>query len=181
MTTVIRHEAQNFRILFGQMTGQVRLIVRAISDLRNDLRMASNCIINIGCAVYTELCGRRALMTGPERPIVEHFMLEDAIGRRMPIHLRTITSWDMLEHIIREQFQGRSGEHRVARNLYALQDHATRMEVSRSTPWNRAFRPYQKVNMSILCKQMPEASHGASKSCPWCHHVASGGDAEIQW
>ncbi|KAF4986960.1 hypothetical protein FDECE_15678 [Fusarium decemcellulare] len=180
----IKQQAQDLQVFLGRIATQVKFILQAISSMRDDLKQAYLCIITIGYAVCNELLGLRTLVTRLERPVVEeHFTLEDAIGRRLPIHLRTITSWDTLEHIIREQFKGRNGEHRVARHRYALQDHATHNELSRSTPWSRAFRPYQKVNMSILCNEMPNESHTApTKSCPRCHHGCSSGETtEIQW
>ncbi|KAJ3525708.1 hypothetical protein NM208_g11523 [Fusarium decemcellulare] len=182
-TATIKQQAQNLHVFLGQVASRVNLTLQTISSMGDDLRQASRCVITIGSAVYKELRGLRALVTRLERPIIEeHFTLEDAIGRRIPIHLRTITSWDTLDHIIREQFKGRNGEHRVARHRYALQDHATHNELSRTTPWSRAFRPYQKVNMSILCNEMPNESHTApTKSCPWCHHGCSSGEiTEIQ-
>ncbi|KAK7424646.1 hypothetical protein QQZ08_008529 [Neonectria magnoliae] len=182
--TAIKDQAQSIQSFVDQFASRLSLGIQTVLSMGNDLKQASGRIVDIGFAVYGELQGLRALATRLERPIIEqHFTLEGAIGRRIPIHLQVITSWDTLEHIIREQFKGKSGEHRVTRHQCALEDHASQAELSRSTPWSRAFRPYQKVNMSILCKEVPRRDRDVlKKSCPWCQHVSySEETTEIQW
>ncbi|KAH7144342.1 hypothetical protein B0J13DRAFT_635422, partial [Dactylonectria estremocensis] len=184
MTATIKQQTLSLHDLFGQFTNRVSLTLQTVSSMGSDLKLASSRIIRIGSVVCSELRGLRSLVMRLERPVVEeHFMLDDAIGRQIPIHLRAVTSWDTFEHIIREQFKGKNGEGRVARRRYALQDHATHNELSSSTPWSRAFRPYQKVNMSILCKEMPNDSNSMqTTSCPSCHHVSPSGETtEVQW
>lgn len=99
----------------------------------------------------------------------EHFVLEDATGRAFPIPLKTVTSWAMFEYILQEHFRGRTGAHRVLRRRYMLSERATSIEVERSTTWEIAFRPYQRVDMSIMCKA-PEIETDVDKlcTCPFC-------------
>lgn len=113
----------------------------------------------------------------------EHFVLEDATGRPIPIHLKTVTSWAMFEYILQEHFKGRTGAHRVGRKRYMLNERATSMEIDRTKIWANAFRPYQRIDMSILCKA-PSTQTDVDKSttCPFCgKQSTSGMDVQVKW
>lgn len=113
----------------------------------------------------------------------EHFVLEDATGRAFPIPLKTVTSWDIFEYILQEHFKGRTGAHRVGRRRYMLSERATSMEVDRTTTWANAFRPHQRIDMSILCKA-PAMDTDVDKSttCPFCgRQSTSGMDVQVEW
>lgn len=113
----------------------------------------------------------------------EHFVLEDATGRAFPIPLKTVTSWDLFEHILQEHFKGRTGAHRVVRRRYMLSERATSMEVDRATTWANAFRPYQRIDMSILCKApATDVDVDMSSTCPFCgKESTSGMDVQVKW
>ncbi|CEI70388.1 unnamed protein product [Fusarium venenatum] len=84
-------------------------------------------------------------------PSDEHFILEDITGRVFPIHLKTITSWEILQFILSERFKGKKGARRVQHKRYTLRENKTQRLINRSIPWDSAFLPYQKVNMSLMC------------------------------
>ncbi|KZL80931.1 hypothetical protein CI238_06673 [Colletotrichum incanum] len=105
-------------------------------------------------AVSGEPSGIRAALVRLERPLSdEHFILEDATGRVFPIQLKIITSWEALEFIIADRFKGKKGANPIRRNRYSLQERATQREIIRSTDWESAFLPYQRVDMSLLCTE----------------------------
>ena len=107
----------------------------------------------------------------------EHFVLEDATGRSFPIHFKTIISWDSFEFILADQSKGRKGERRTRRKLYSLYESNSRLEIDQSVAFGDAFVPYQKVNMSLVCKTLePVTPNRAtdSSSCPWCRTVSPG-------
>ncbi|KAK6222550.1 vegetative cell wall protein gp1 [Colletotrichum tabaci] len=111
-----------------------------------------------------------------ERPVSEEFfLLEDATGKVFPIHLRTITSWEAFEYIIVDRFKGRKGAHRIQRKRYSLQERATRRAVDRSVDWDSAFLPYQKVDMSLMCREAQRATPTkSSPTCPRCFTESPG-------
>ncbi|KAM0244019.1 hypothetical protein ACHAP5_006683 [Fusarium lateritium] len=110
-------------------------------------------------------------------PSDEHFMLDDITGRAIPIHLKTVTSWEMLDFILKERFKGKKGARRIQRKLYSLQEDNTHRGVNWSTPWESAFLPYQKVTMSLMCKEA-KASNTGQKDAPTCPFCQTPSDAE---
>jgi len=108
----------------------------------------------------------------------EHFVLEDATGRSFPIHMKTITSWEAFNFILEDQFKGKKGERRTRRKLYSLHESSSNLEIDRSAHFESAFMPYQKVDMSLICKapMAPTTSDGETglSSCPWCKTVSPG-------
>lgn len=180
----ITEQSQNMRRLMADLVALFILGFQMVYQIGGELKQTSLFILSIGSTIYTELSGLHSLFTRLESSISEeYFTLQDAIGRTLPIHLRTIASWEDLGYIIQRRFEGMKGGRRVARHQYALEDHASRKELNQSMPWDHAFRPYQKVNMSILCKDSLDTPGEVSKrSCPWCRHLASGEESvEIKW
>lgn len=180
----ITQQSQNMQRLMEELMSLVILGLQMAYYIGGELKQTSLFILSIGSTIHAELRGLHSLFIRLERPISEeYFTLQDAIGRTLPIHLRTITSWEDLGYIIQRRFEGMKGGRRVARHKYALEDHASRKELNQSVPWDHAFRPYQKVNMSILCKDsLDKPSEVPKRSCPWCRHIASGEEtAEIKW
>lgn len=124
------------------------------------------------------------MFMGLERPLSdEHFVLEDATDRAFPIHMKTVTSWDVFEYILQEHFKGRTGAHRVLRRRYMLNERATSMEIDRNRAWANAFRPYQRVDMSILCKApATETDVDNSTACPFCGRKSTSDmDVQVKW
>ena len=108
----------------------------------------------------------------------EHFVLEDATGRSFPIHMKTITSWEAFNFILEDRFKGKKGERRTRRKLYSLHESASHLEIDRSAHFESAFVPYQKVDMSLICRApvTPTADDGDTglSRCPWCKTVSPG-------
>ncbi|UZP42973.1 hypothetical protein NXS19_010789 [Fusarium pseudograminearum] len=116
----------------------------------------------------------------------DHFILEDITGRRFPIHLKTITSWAVLEFILEERFKGKKGARRIQQKRYTLRESKTHREIDGSIPWDSAFLPYQEVNMSLMCNEVEsnDTNGKAASSCPFCKmlsdSLASTG-VEVKW
>lgn len=162
----------------GWMNYMERRILSQLSDLREHFQSSTAQIFSILFAVSGELSNIRAIVMRLERPFgEEYFILEDVTGRSFPIHLKTITSWSALEYVINDRFKGKKGSHRVRRGQYSLYERATRQQVNRVIDWDSAFMPYQRVDMSLLCRQS-----ALSSSCPHCGTVSDSqtGD-EVKW
>lgn len=118
-----------------------------------------------------------------ERPIAEEFFtLEDAAGRIIPIHLRTVDSWDAFRLLLAIRFKDRKGACRVARNRYTLQEHGSRKTIEQNLPWDITFIPGQRVNMSVFCRCPDSFNDNSLSSCPKCGVVSQLPlDVDIQW
>ncbi|KAM0470431.1 hypothetical protein ACHAP7_009495 [Fusarium lateritium] len=142
-------------------------------------------MISMMFTITGDLGSIRAIIMRLDRgPRDEHFVLDDITGRAFPIHLKTITSWEMLDFILKERFKGKKGARRIQRKLYSLQDN-THRGVDWSTPWESAFLPYQKVTMSLMCKEAKASNTGQKEvpTCPFCQtpsHAETGVEAECQ-
>ncbi|KAK0737418.1 hypothetical protein B0T21DRAFT_383396 [Apiosordaria backusii] len=152
-----------------------------LSGLGVDLKSSASQILTLMFTMSQDLTSMGAVLLRLERGIDngEHFVLEDATGRAFPIHLKTITSWEAFEFILNDRFKGRKGERRIRRKLYSLHESASHQEIDRSATFEDAFVPYQKVDMSIVCKapEVPQANGAGDtglSSCPWCHTVSPG-------
>jgi hypothetical protein len=52
------------------------------------------------------------------------------------------------------------------RKRYLLKEHVTGKKVDRALDWDSAFLPYQKIDMSLMCRELqPRRSRS---SCPRC-------------
>uniref|UniRef100_L2FUV4 Ubiquitin-like domain-containing protein n=2 Tax=Colletotrichum fructicola (strain Nara gc5) TaxID=1213859 RepID=L2FUV4_COLFN len=117
---------------------------------------------------YLGVIGRQVL-SRLEPMSDEDFVFEDATGRVFPIYLRTIMSWEVFEFIIVDRFKGKKGSHRIQKGRYTLQERATGREMDRSLDWESAFSPYQRVSMSLICRDARRTMKWAtSASCPKC-------------
>ncbi|KAF2092431.1 hypothetical protein NA57DRAFT_50298 [Rhizodiscina lignyota] len=119
-----------------------------------------------------------------ERSLIqEPFILEDAIGRIAPVHLQFINSWDAFEAVIDARFKGIQGHRKVMDKEYTLQDHTSGIEVSRKRPWEGAFLPGGRIDMSfVFGDDLPAAAKESGASCPNCHTASDGAtDLEIRW
>jgi hypothetical protein len=83
----------------------------------------------------------------------EPFILEDAIGCKAPVHLQFINSWDVLHAVLKVRFRAIQAADKVSRNEYCFQDRATGREVVRTRPWEGAFLPGQRVDMSFVLER----------------------------
>ena len=153
----------------------MNLVVR----LGGELKRSTIQILSFVVAISAELQSLRAVVMRLERPLnEEYFTLEDAMGYVFPIHLRTITSWNILQYVLRDKFRGRKGARRVLRGKYVLRERGTYRELSQTLPWEMAFRPHQRVDMSLICRD----SRLSLSNCPRCKAVApSGMSTEVKW
>ncbi|KAL1874869.1 hypothetical protein Daus18300_003410 [Diaporthe australafricana] len=156
-----------FLVNFGK---KVFARLNILSHLAKDIQNSTTQVLSLVFTISTGVAELRSMIMKIEWPLRdEHFVLEDATGRAFPIPLKTVTSWAMFEYILQEHFKGRTGAHRVLRRRYMLSERATSIEVERTTTWEIAFRPYQRVDMSIMCKA-PETETDVDKlcTCPFC-------------
>lgn len=99
--------------------------------------------------------------------IQEPFILEDAIGRITPVHLQFINSWEAFDSVLTARFHGLPGVEKIMRKEFVLQERATHREITRTQPWESAFRPGQLVDMSMVFNRTTKAEPEKNK-CPYC-------------
>ncbi|TIC95718.1 hypothetical protein CH35J_007903 [Colletotrichum higginsianum] len=173
---MIRSSNQSLKGYFGMIGRRILSRLDFISRLGIELKSSTAQLISMVLTVSAELSSIRTVIMRLERPVSEEFfLLEDATGKVFPIHLRTITSWEAFEYIIVDRFKGRKGAHRIQRKRYSLQKRATRRAVDRSVDWDSAFLPYQKVDMSLMCREAQRATPTkSSPTCPRCFTESPG-------
>lgn len=163
------------RTLMNSVAGIGRQVMEKIAFLAQETLEIKRSVSHIASTVLSlslEFSSFRLLLMSFQRNPVDqyYFTIEDALGRVFPIHLNTITSWEAFAFVLSEKFKGVTGARRVRDRRYRLTEHATRREVDRSKSWERAFRPHQKIAMSLLCKDADRtsASNVQLATCPWC-------------
>ncbi|KAH6976039.1 hypothetical protein BKA56DRAFT_552474 [Ilyonectria sp. MPI-CAGE-AT-0026] len=168
--SVIRASSQRLSGYMEIIESRILSNLESISTLGMDLKSSTGNILSIVLTMSGELSSIRDMVMRLERPLSdEHFILEDVTGRAIPIHLKTITSWDAFEYILNDRFKGKKGSHRIRRNLYNLQERATRHGVDRSTDWESAFLPNQRFDMSLICQEaQKDPDERLLSSCPFC-------------
>ncbi|KAK4175812.1 hypothetical protein QBC36DRAFT_17892 [Triangularia setosa] len=179
--TIVHQYGQSIEKSFRFFGSRIMSKLDFLSGLGIDLKSSASQILTLMFTMSRDLSNMGAVLLRLDRGVDngEHFVLEDATGRAFPIHLKTITSWEAFEFILNDRFKGRKGERRTRRKLYSLHESTSHQEIDRSTTFEDAFIPYQKVEMSIVCRA-PEAPHADSagdtglSSCPWCHTVSPG-------
>lgn len=123
---------------------------------------------------------RASLPIHLERSLIqEPFLLEDAIGRIAPVHMQFITSWEAFDSVLDVRFRNIPGHTKILSKEYILQEHVTRRDISRDQPWEGAFLPGQRVDMSML---FDDTWEDGRMSCPRCQRVYdSPSRADVQW
>lgn len=159
-----------------QIVSRLQVVHRSSIELKKSVDQ----IIAMMSTISGDLGIIRGIVMRLDRgPDDEYFTLEDITGRKFPIHLRTITSWAVLEFILSERFRGKKGARRVQRKLYSLRESNTQRQVDGSMPCESAFLPHQKITMSLMCR---EAAGSAVTSCPFCNTPSDHeGDEEVEW
>lgn len=174
-----------FREIGHQVLGKIAFLTQTTIEIKTSAMQIASTVLSLSL----ELSSFRLLLLSIGRPpIEEYFTLEDALGRTLPIHLRTITSWEALAFVLSERFKGRPGSHRVQQKRYRLLEHATRREIVQGGDWKRSFSRYQRVDMSLLCKDSEfyaaETATQATQTatCPWCKTDSySDTSTQVQW
>ena len=152
--------------------------------LSGELRTSMSRIFNLNTRIYrTVIRIESALPSKLERGLIqEPFLLEDAIGRLFPVHLQFVASWDAFDAVLETQFRNLQGHSKIMNKEFVLQEHATRRDISRMRPWDGAFLPGQKVEMSIIFINFTDARQEINPSCPGCQKVCdSYSEAGMQW
>lgn len=156
-----------------------------IQKLGSELKRFMANIINGNIAIYREVVAlRSAFSKHVDRPLLEDpFILEDAIGRIAPVHLRFVNSWAAFHAVMEIRFQGKQGFKKICRKEYVLQESAMGREVDMSLDFDDAFLPGQKINMSLVFKRdSTEQSTQATGHCPRCNTVSEQlADVDVLW
>ncbi|KAI1873183.1 uncharacterized protein JN550_003436 [Neoarthrinium moseri] len=157
--------------------------VSEAANLSKEVLSLSRRVIFQNLLIYREVMAIRSTqLASIERPLPEEFfMLEDAVGRVVPIHLRTIDSWEAFNTLLIVRFKDRRGAKRVAAQRYTLQEQESGRLIRRDIPWSMAVRPRLTIYMSIICKESMTPNTALS-SCPNCHTVpASSLKSSVRW
>ncbi|KAK1754244.1 hypothetical protein QBC47DRAFT_403629 [Echria macrotheca] len=159
-----------------------------IRDFCSKMQASVDTLLSVGRQVHAGVMQIQQAQLSPlmERLLTdEPFVLEDAIGRRAPVHLQFINSWDALHAVLEARFRDIQGADKVSRNEYSFQDRATGREVVRTRPWEGAFLPGQRVDMSFVferyrsCEKTAEETVNVN-SCPRCRKTVATRSLEIQ-
>lgn len=173
----IRAEAHNWRTMIPEGFERARKLGEQLLGLVKFMVFQNLHIYREVVAIRTTQSSRL------ERPIPEEFFtLEDAAGRIMPIHLRTVDSWDAFRVLLAIRFKDRKGASRVARNRYTLQEYGSREIIEQNLPWNTTFISGQRVNMSVICRLSDPVNDNSMSSCPKCGVVSQlPCNVDVQW
>ena len=156
-------------------------------QLGSELKTMMNKIFRTNLATYEAVVSiQRVLPSHLERSMFrDPFILEDAIGRISPVHMDFINSWEAFDAILRLRFQDVQGFKKVQKKEFVLQEHATKREIKRTRPWECAFMPGQRVDMSLVFVKkasVEQSEEIPSTSCPNCRAVSNKSqDSEKQW
>jgi len=179
-TAVVHRYGHSIESRLGFLGRRILSKLDFVARLGIDMTRSASQILSMMFAVSGDLSIIRSVVLRLDRGVNngEHFVLEDATGRSFPIHMKTITSWEAFNFILEDRFKGKKGERRTRRKLYSLHESASHLEIDRSAHFESAFSPYQKVDMSLICKApvAPTTDGGDTglSSCPWCKTVSPG-------
>lgn len=159
--------------------------VEWVRNLGAELKRFMSRIIAGNFAIYREIVAlRSAFTTRVGHSLCEDpFILEDAIGRTAPVHLRFINSWQAFDAVMEIRFKGKQGLPKIQRKEYILEEDATGLEIDRSIDFSDCFLPGQKIVMSLVFKN-ESAFPGPPlvTLCPRCQAPsANPGDSNILW
>jgi hypothetical protein len=153
-----------------------------LRQLGTELKGYMRRIIAMNVATYHAVISiQSALPSRLERGLIEEpFILEDAIGRIAPVHLQFVTSWDAFNAVLEIRFREIQGFHKIKRKQYGLQDKATKRDIEQSRPWQRAFLPGQRIEMSFLFDTPEKEGSMSDVTCPGCQITSTyPTDAEV--
>jgi hypothetical protein len=166
-------EDNNFLLISAATSNRSKRIFEALrfrwlQNIGSDLLQLMQKTYLVNIAMYKTMTSIQGLLPSYlERTLIqEPFILGDAIGRIVPLHLQFIPSWDAFDDVIEHRFRGVQGHEMILEKLWALQEMATSRDISRSTPWVTAFLPGQRIGMDLIFP----AQDGESEvnSCPSC-------------
>lgn len=180
---------ENKRLITDGNAMKVQMLQRWgwLKNLGCDIRTFMRSIMQTNVNIFSEVVFiRRRLATIPVWSLAEEpFVLEDAIGRRAPVHLRFITSWKAFESVIENRFEGRRGHSKVRKREYVLLEDGTAQEIDRTQDWDLAVMPGQFITMSMVFKEdraVETGSHNENACCPYCQtRTESASSSNVQW
>jgi hypothetical protein len=156
-----------------------------LRDIGTELRSLMCKTFSLNIAIYKAVVSIQGLLPSHlERMLIqEPVILEDAIGRRHAVHLQWTNCWEGFEVMLEHHFKDIQGYRKVRNKEYVVQDHATQMDIDRSTPWTAAFLPGQRVDMSLIFRDRAVKRAGIQDTtCPKCKEISSGSsDKAIHW
>ncbi|KAJ4350224.1 uncharacterized protein N0V89_008845 [Didymosphaeria variabile] len=142
--------------------------------LGSDLKSLMHKVIATNIATYHAVVSIQTVLSSRlERTLIEEpIILEDPIGRIAPVHLQFVTSWDAFNAVLEIRFRNLQGFKKIQDKQYGLQEKATRREIDKSRPWQRAFLPGQRIEMSFIFRSddrgEPENEDAKTITCPGC-------------
>lgn len=155
----------------------LQVIMCSVRSLSDTLLSKVGQVIWLNLVIYEDLRTRLLnLESRIERPIAEEvFTFEDAIGRRVPVSLMLVDSWETFDALLMSRFKGLRGFSRVSRKRYALQDYRRQRTLCHNIPWRSAMLPGSQVSMSIICSRLSgsESEPSVSTSCPSCFSMTT--------
>jgi hypothetical protein len=154
-----------------------------LRQLGTELKGYMRRIIAMNVATYHAVISIQSALPGRlERGLIEEpFILEDAIGRIAPVHLQFVTSWDAFNAVLEIRFREIQGFNKIKQKQYGLQDKATKRDIEQTRPWQRAFLPGQRIEMSFLFDTQDNQSDLSDVTCPGCQTTsANPTDTEMQ-
>ncbi|KAH7395284.1 hypothetical protein DE146DRAFT_721709 [Phaeosphaeria sp. MPI-PUGE-AT-0046c] len=154
-----------------------------LRQLGTELKGYMRRIITMNIATYHAVLSIQSALPGRlERGLIEEpFILEDAIGRIAPVHLQFVTSWDAFHAVLEIRFREMQGFKKVMQKQYGLQDKASKRDIEASRPWQRAFLPGQRIEMSFIFDAQGNEGSEVAVTCPGCQTPSTNPvDAEIQ-
>jgi hypothetical protein len=156
-----------------------------IKNLAVEIKRHMYQIIAGNLAIYREVVAiRSSFSTRVDRTLCEDpFILEDAIGRIAPVHLRFINSWQAFDAVMEIRFQGKQRLLKIQKKEYVLQETATKLEISRLAEFSNAFLPGQKILMALVFKEKSNSEELKSDAqCPRCQTTSTEpANVDILW
>jgi hypothetical protein len=157
----------------NSLLGKLSIAVKLdwVRQLGSELRGLMRGAMAINFATYRAVIRlQTALPSHLERGLFEEpIILEDPLGRIAPVHLQFITSWDAFHSILDVRFQNVPGHSKMRQRKYGLQVRGTKKEIEQSRPWQYAFLPGQRVEMSFIFDDI-----NTGDTCPGCHTPSEG-------
>ncbi|KAJ0414086.1 hypothetical protein BJY00DRAFT_295766 [Aspergillus carlsbadensis] len=84
-------------------------------------------------------------------------LLEDVLGRVIPVHVDLIDSWEFFDKILLAKFQDMPGLDMISEGHFMLEDTVTGKEIHTGLQWESTFLPGRRVAMSMVFRQREPA------------------------
>lgn len=118
------------------------------------------------------LCNECLLLDSP-------MILTDSLGRRLPIHLQFINSWDAFDAAMEVRFRNLPGHRKIVQKEFELQDIHKSQDIKRSWPWDGAVTCGQQLRMKMIFKMTDNYIRGTL--CPGCRRRFENDEVHAHW